>query len=95
MKKTQWRYRLLIWAAKRIVRVPIIVDFTPEHMDDVYAVGFAWSPQAANRMRGDDMLVERLQNAETAASMATGSRRARRIANAAAKRAAKKELNRE
>lgn len=94
MNKNHWRIRFLLWVARRIVRVPIIVNFTPEDMADMYAVGFAWTPQAASRMRGDDLLVQRLQNAEAAARLATGSRKARRIANAAAKRAAKKEAER-
>lgn len=91
MKKTHWKYRLLIWIAKRVVRVPIIVNFTPEHMDDLYAVGFAWTPGAAERMRGNDMLIERAQRAEAAAYMASGTRSARRLANRAARRAAERE----
>lgn len=93
MKKTHWKYRLLIWIGKHVVRVPIIVNFTPDWRDDVYAVGFAWSPQAADRMRGNDLLVDKLKNAQAAANVAAGSRKARRIVNAAAKRAAKKEIN--
>lgn len=92
MKKTHWKYRFLIWYAKRILRVPIIVNFTPGWMDELYGVGFAWSPQAATRMRGDDLLAEKLKDAQAAAAVHAGSRKARRIINAAAKRAAKKEL---
>lgn len=94
MNKKHWKYRFLIWYARRILRVPIIVNFTPDWMDELFAVGFAWSPQAANRMRGDDLLAEKIQNANAAAAAAAGSRKARRIINAAAKRAAKKELKR-
>lgn len=94
MKKTHWKYRLLIWIGKHVVKVPIVVNFTPDWMDDVYAVGFAWSPQAADRMRGDDMLAEKLKNAQAAQNVALGSRKARRVVNAAAKRAAKKEAGR-
>lgn len=93
MIKTHWKYRLLIWYATRILKVPFIVNFTPEEMDELYAVGFAWTPAAANRMRGDDMLIEKLQDAQKVAAVAGGSRKARRLVNAAAKRAAKKELN--
>lgn len=92
MKKTNWRYRFLIWFARRILRVPIIVNFTPDWMDEVFAVGFAWSPAAATRMRGDDLLAEKLQDAQAAAAVHAGSRKARRVVNAAARRAAKKEL---
>lgn len=42
--KTHWKYRLPIWIAKRIVRVPIIVNFTPDWMDEVFAVGFCLVP---------------------------------------------------
>ena len=94
MKKTSWKHRLLVWYARRVYKVPFIVDFTPEWMDDVFAVGFAWSPEAANRMRGDDRLIERARAAEAAASMARNSRSARRMANRAARKAAKKELGR-
>lgn len=94
MKKSHWKYRFLIWYAHRILKVPIVVNFTPDWMDELFAVGFAWSPQAANRMRGDDLLAEKIQNANAAAAAAAGSRKARRIINAAAKRAAKKELKR-
>lgn len=92
MKKSDWRYRLLKWWAVRICKIPFTVEFTPPDQDELYATGFAWSPAAANRMRGDDMLIERLQRAENAARVAGGSRKARRMMNAAAKRAAKKEL---
>ncbi len=91
MKKSNWRYRFLIWYAARVLRVPIIVNFTPEWMDELFAVGFAWSPAAASRMRGDDLLAEKLKDATAAQNAAAGSRKARRIINAAAKRAAKKE----
>lgn len=94
MKKTSWKYRFLLWFARRVMHVPIIVNFTPDWMDDVYAVGFAWSPAAADRMRGDDLIAEKLKDAQAAAAVHAGSRKARRIVNAAAKRAAKKELKR-
>ena len=95
MKKTHWKYRFLIWYAHRILKVPIVVNFTPDFMDELYGVGFAWSPEAAQRMRGSDRLIERVKNAEAAAHMATGSRSARRLANRAARRAGEKELKRE
>lgn len=91
MKKTHWKYRLLIWYAHHVLRVPIIVNFTPEWMDELFAVGFAWSPAAATRMRGDDLLAEKLKDATAAQNVALGSRKARRVVNAAARRAAKKE----
>lgn len=92
MKKTHWKYRFLMWFAQRILRVPFIVNFTPDWMDELYAVAFAWSPQAAERVRGNDMLIEKLKAAQTAAKTASGSRAARRLVNRAARRAAKKEL---
>ncbi len=92
MIKTHWKYRLLIWYAQRVLKVPIIVNFTPDWMDELYGVGFAWTPEAANRMRGDDRLIERVQKAEALAGTALGSRKARRLANRAAKKAAQKEL---
>lgn len=92
MIKTNWKYRFLLWYARRVLKVPIIVNFTPDWMDEVFGVGFAWSPQAATRMRGDDLLAEKLKDAQAAAAVHAGSRKARRIINAAAKRAAKKEL---
>lgn len=95
MKKTALRYRFLIWYAKRILRVPIIVNFTPEHMEELFGVGFAWSPEASRRMQGNDYLIARMQKAEAVAGVASGSRKARRLVNQAAKRAAKKELGRE
>lgn len=90
MKKTHWKYHLLIWIANHIVRVPIIVNFTPEWMDDLYGVGFAWTPEAAQRMRGDDRLIERTQKAEALAKTNLGSRSARRAINRAARREARK-----
>ncbi len=36
MKKSNWRYRFLIWYAARVLRVPIIVNFTPEWMDELF-----------------------------------------------------------
>lgn len=94
MQKTDWRLRFLVWWARRICKVPFIVNFTPEWMDEFYAVGFAASPQAANRMRGDDMLIERIQQAETAAMALKGTRKGRRVMNRAAKRAAERQAKR-
>lgn len=90
MNKTHWKYRLLIWYAHKVLHVPIVVNFTPEHMDNLYAVGFAWSAGAAQRMRGNDMLLERTRTAETLAKTNLGGRKARRAMN----RAAKKEVGR-
>lgn len=94
MKKSALRYRFLLWYAKRILRVPIIVNFTPDEMQELFGVGFAWSPEASRRMQGNDYLIDRMQRAEQVASVSTGSRKARRLVNQAAKRAAKKELKR-
>lgn len=88
MEKRHWKFKLFRWYAEKILRVPFIIDFTPANYENVFAIGFAWTPQAANRMRGDDMLIERLQKAEAAARAAGGTRAARRIVNRAAKRAA-------
>jgi hypothetical protein len=90
--KDDWRIRLLLWVARRIVKVPIIVDFTPEDMKTVYAIGFAWTQFAADRMRGDDMLIERARRAEALANINAGSRKVRRTMNRAATKAAKREL---
>lgn len=90
MKKSALRYRFLLWYAKRILRVPIIVNFTPDEMEQLFGVGFAWSPEASRRMQGNDNLIARMQRAETLAGISTGSRKARRLVNQAAKRAAKK-----
>lgn len=92
MKRSDWRYKFLLWWAVRVCRIPFTVNFTPPDQDQLYATGFAWTPAAAERMRGSDHLIERVQRAETAAKVAGGSRKARRMMNAAAKRAAKKEL---
>jgi hypothetical protein len=92
VKKTNWKYRLLIWWAQKVLHVPFIVNFTPEDHEDLYAVAFAWSPQAAERVRGNDMLIERLKAAQTAAKAASGTRTGRRLINRAARRAAQKEL---
>lgn len=94
MKKNHWKYRLLLWYAKHILRVPIIVNFTPDHMDELFGVGFAWSPEASRRMQGDSYLLERMQKAEAAAVVASGSRKARKLVNRAARRQAERELRR-
>jgi len=94
MKKNHWKYRFLLWYAKRILRVPIIVNFTPDHMDELFGVGFAWSPEASRRMQGNDNLIKRVQQAETAAAIGMKGRRGRRVANRAARRAAEREARR-
>lgn len=88
MNKNHWKVRFLLWYARRILRVPVIVNFTPEEMADIYAVGFAWSPEAAQRIRGDDRLIERLKAAEAKVAALSGTRRGRRIVNRAAQKAA-------
>ena len=90
MKKTNWKYRLLIWWAQHVLHVPFIVNFTPEEHEDLYAVAFAWTPGAADRVRGNDMLIERAQRAEALAKSNLGGRAARRAINRAAKREARK-----
>lgn len=95
MNKNHWKYRFLIWYAHRVLRVPIIVNFTPDEMDELYGVGFAWSPEAAQRMRGSDRLIERTQRAEAAMVAMSGSRRGRKAMNRAARRQLEKERRRE
>jgi hypothetical protein len=90
MKKTNWKYRFIIWWAQRVLHVPFIVNFTPEDHDDLYAVAFAWTPGAADRVRGNDMLIERAQRAESLAKANLMSRSGRRAINRAAKREARK-----
>lgn len=94
MKKNHWKLRLLIWYARRVLKVPFIVNFTPDEHEDVYAWGFAWSEGAAQRMRGDDRLIERARAAESMAVAMSGKRAGRKALNRAARRAAEKELKR-
>lgn len=89
MLKTDWRLRVLMWWAVKVCRIPFTVNFTPPDHDQFYGVGFAANAQAADRMRGDQMLIERLQAAQAALETATGTRKGRRIMNAGAKRAAR------
>lgn len=89
MKKTDLRFRIWLWWAAKIVKIPYKVDFDLPDDTELYAVGFAWSEEAANRVRGNDALIEQIQEARTAAVAASGSRTGRRIMNRAARRAAK------
>lgn len=94
MKKNHWKLRLLIWYCRRILKVPYLVNFTPAEHEDVYAWGLAWSEAAAQRLRGDDRLIERVKRAESMAVAMSGSRKGRKTMNRAARRAAEKELKR-
>lgn len=94
MNKNSWKMRVLMFWAVKVCRIPFTVNFTPPDHDEFYAVGFAWTPAAANRMRGDDMLIERLNQAQAVATTATTSRSARRMMNRAAKKAAEQERKR-
>lgn len=93
MQITDRRYRFLLWFARRICRIPYTINFNKPDSDDFYAVAFAATPAAADRVRGNDMLIERLRIAEQTIGALSGNRKSRRILKRAAQGAAKKELN--
>lgn len=91
LKKTDWRFRIWRWFAWRILKFPFTVNFTPEDMDEVYAIGFATSKRASDRMRGDDLLIERLNQANAQIAALSGSRKGRRAMQQVARNAIRKE----
>ena len=91
LKLTDRRYRLLLWFARRICRIPYTVKFDKPGSAYFYAVAFAATPGAANRVRGNDMLIERLKQAETINQAMAGNRKGRRAIARVAKNALKKE----
>lgn len=94
MNKNHWKLRFLLWYCRRILKVPFLINFTPDEHEQVYAWGLAWSEGAAQRLRGDDRLIERVRAAESMAVAMSGKRAGRRAMNRAARRAAEKELKR-
>lgn len=92
MKKSNYKYKFLVFYCKKVLKVPILVDFTPEHMDTLYGLGLAWNIKAAERMKGNDGLAQRLILAEQKLAqvqgLALGTRKARRLANRIAKKVA-------
>lgn len=91
MKLTSLRYRFLLWFARRICRITYTINFNKPDSDEFYAVAFADSPGAADRVRGNDMLIERLNQANATIAALSGNRKSRRLLKAAARGAAKKE----
>lgn len=89
LKRSDWRYRLWVWFARRILNFPFTVNFTPPEQNEVYAIGFATSKPAADRMRGDDLLIERLNQANLQIAALTGNRKGRRNLKRVAKAALK------
>jgi len=81
MNKSHWKLRLFTWYANHILKVPFIVNFTPPDMTNMYAIGFAWTPGARDRMMGNEMLINRLKNAEALAQALSTTRSGRRQTN--------------
>lgn len=90
MKKTDWRYRTWLFWAGRILKIPYKVDFDLPEDTELYAVGFAWSQEAADRMRGNDILIDQLEQTRDIASGLAGTRKGRRAIKRIAKKAAEK-----
>lgn len=89
--KRDWKFRLWVWFAVRILKFPFTVNFTPAEMDEVYAIGFATSQAAANRMQGDELLMQRLNQANAQIAALSGSRKGRRAMRQVARGAIRKE----
>lgn len=89
MKNTSIKYRFLLWFAKKVCAVQYTVKFDKPGSDEFYAVAFAATPGAANRVRGNDMLVEKLRIAESQIAALSGTRSARRNMKRVAKAAMK------
>lgn len=89
MKNTSIRYKFLLWFAKNICRIQFTVKFDKPGSDEFYAVAFADSPAAADRVRGNDMLIEKLRVAEAHIAALSGNRKGRRNMKRVAKAALK------
>lgn len=91
MKTTSVKYRFLLWFARRICRIPFTINFNKPDSDEFYAVAFAATPAAADRVRGDDMLIERLRQANAQIAALSGNRKGRRVMRQVARGAIRKE----
>lgn len=91
MKLTSLKYRFLLWFARRICKIPFTINFNKPDSEDFYAVAFAATPAAADRVRGNDMLIQRLNRANATIAALSGNRKSRRLLKQAARGAAKKE----
>lgn len=89
LKRSSWKYKIWVWFAVRILKFPFTVNFTPPGEDEVYAIGFATSHKASDRMRGDDLLIERLNMANAQIAALSGNRKGRRNMKRVAKAALK------
>lgn len=89
MKTTDLKYRFLLWWARRICRIPFTVNFNKPDSDEFYAVGFAATPAASDRLNGDQLLMQRLEAANQTIAALSGTRKSRRLLKQAAKGAAK------
>ena len=88
MKRTSWKFKVLLFWAIKVCKIPFTVNFTPPDSEDFYGIGFAANEQAATRMRGDDFLLERVRAADAMIAALKGTRKSRRMLNSAAKKAA-------
>lgn len=91
MKITSWKYRFLLWFARRICRIPFTVKFDKPDSDEFYGVAFAATPAAAERVRGSDYLIEQLRQANVQIAALSGNRKGRRAMRQVARGAIKKE----
>lgn len=91
MNTTSLRYRFMLWYARQVLRIPFTVNFNKPDSDEFYAVAFAATPAAADRVRGDDLLIERLAQANAQIAALSGSRKGRRAMKLVARSAIRKE----
>jgi hypothetical protein len=52
IKKDSWKYKLLIFVAMKIVKVPMHINFTRAEEDHTEGIGFAWTSETATKMVG-------------------------------------------
>lgn len=91
MRKNTLKMRFFIWYAMKILKAPYFLNFTNPAEDNTDGLGFAWTPEMAERMRGGPILEGKLREAQARISLLQkGDRRTRRMINRAAKREAEK-----
>ena len=87
MKRSDWKYKLWLWWAIKVLRVPFTVNFTHPEDPNVYGIGFAWTEEQARNMRGDVALRHENAQLQQRIQALSGTRKGRRIMNSAAKKA--------
>src|SRR5688500_3863904 len=88
-------YKILVWYAKNVMKIPFIVEYIPPPGDRTFGITFTWSPEYRDFVRHSIVnarTVSRLSQSLEAANqtierMTKGTRARRRELNRASKKA--------